>query len=537
MRSTFSGFNIAKSGFFAAQRALDITGHNIANVNTKGYTRQRLEQSASNPLRIPGGEGMIGTGVSTTAIHQLRNEFLDYKYRDESSTLGFWETKADGLDFIESIMNEPSETGISTVIDKLFESFQELSKNPDNLTTRALVRQRAITFTNSINHMYNQLEKMAVDLNFDINSMVNKINTLGDGIAKLNDQIMIAEADGSNANDLRDRRNVLIDDLSKIVDIEVLEVCNSDNPKHSQMVIKIAGKPLVYHKDFTGLEVEPDQKEFAGMEDKKVDFYEIKWADGTKFEDKNISGELKGLLVLRDGEQGDEKGIPYYVKQLNKFVNVFANEINKIHLEGYGLDGLSNPNDPNQGTGRAFFTAGGVETPGDAKIVEASEGEKDNAEYGRWVGDTNGNGDGTSEEFLNINASNIKIAAELEDPNKIAASKERDLLPKDGSIMLDIIELRHKSSMFQEGKPEDFLKSLIGTLGVDAEEASRNALNQEILLHDIENRRQSISGVFQDEELANMVRFQHAYNASARMITTMDEMLDVLINRVGIVGR
>ena len=100
MRSTFSGFNIAKSGFFAAQRALDITGHNIANVNTKGYTRQRLEQTASNPLKISGGEGMIGTGVSTTAIHQLRNEFLDYKYRDESSTSGFWETKADGLSFI-----------------------------------------------------------------------------------------------------------------------------------------------------------------------------------------------------------------------------------------------------------------------------------------------------------------------------------------------------------------------------------------------------------------------------------------------------
>ena len=103
--------------------------------------------------------------------------------------------------------------------------------------------------------------------------------------------------------------------------------------------------------------------------------------------------------------------------------------------------------------------------------------------------------------------------------------------------MLDITGLGHKSSMFREGKPEDFLKSLIGTLGVDAEEASRNALNQEILLHSIENRRLSISGVFQDEELANMVRFQHAFNASARMITTMDEMLDILINRVGIVGR
>lgn len=536
MRSTFSGFNASRSGLFAAQRALDITGHNIANVNTKGYTRQRLEQSASNPIKVPGGQGMLGTGVDTTAIHQLRNDFLDYKYRDESSTLGFWDAKADGLDFIESIMNEPSDTGITTVIDKLFESFQELSKNPDNLTTRALVRQRATAFTNSISHMYNQLEKMAVDLNFDINSMAKKINTYGEQIANLNDQILKSELDGSNANDLRDQRNMLIDDLSKTIDIEILEVRNPDNPKHNKMVIKVAGKPLVYHKDFTGLKVETKQSKFFDEEvDKKIDFYNIEWKDGTSFDFTNIGGELGGLLSLRDGEglkdeDGNpgkfpyrEKGIPYYIKQLNEFVNVFANEINKIHLEGYGLDGKN---------GRAFFTVGGVGTPTDANIEYDANGKIIPGVYVAGVLNT-----GTHDEFWKINASNIKIAAELENPNNIAASKEKDLLPKDGSIMLDIIELRHKTGMFKDGKPEDFIKSLIGTLGVDAEEADRNALNQGILLHEIENRRQSISGVSQDEELADMVKFQHAYNASARMMTTIDEMLDIVINRIGIVGR
>lgn len=539
MRSTFSGLNIARSGFFAAQRALDITGHNIANVNTRGYTRQRLEQSASNPLRIPGGEGMLGTGVTTTAIHQLRNDFLDYKYREESSTFGFWDAKADGLSFIESIINEPSETGIISVIDELFASFEELSKNANNLTIRALVRQRAVTFTNSINHIYSQLEKMATDLNFDVSSAVKQINTLGEGIAKLNDQIMRSEIDGSNANDLRDQRNVLIDDLSRIIDIEVMEIRNPDNPKDAKMVIKIAGKSLVYHSDFTGLEVEPEQKKFAGMEDKLIDFYEVKWADGTDFDATNIGGELAGLLSLRDGEgpdadmedennggkpEGfpyDQKGIPYYIRQLNHFAYVFANEINKIHLEGYGLHDRSPDEEPR----RAFFTANGVATP-EGVTIKYDDGEIK-------INGSAGDGDA----LKNINASNIRIAAEIEDLNNIAASKEKDLLPKDGSIMLDIIALRHKVSMFSEGKPEDFLKSLIGTLGVDAEEANRNTLNQGILLQDIENRRQSVSGVFQDEELANMVRFQHAYNASARMITTMDEMLDVLINRVGIVGR
>ena len=528
MRSTFSGFNTAKSGLFASQRALDITGHNLANVNTRGYSRQRLEQFQSTPLKLAGGQGMLGTGVDTHSINQLRNEFLDYKYRDEASSLGYWETKADGLSYIESIMNEPSDTGISKVIDALFESFQELSKNPDNLTTRSLVRERASAFASSINHMYTQLEKTAVDYNFDVNSMVNTINTYGKQIAALNDQILRFEVDGSNANDLRDQRNVLIDDLSKIVDVEIQEIANPDNPEHKQMVIKIAGKPLVYHKDFTGLKVTSVQNKFFNDEvGKQFDFNEIEWMDGTAFNKSNVGGQLEGLLAMRDGE-GDqtkgfpysEKGIPYYIKELNKFVNVFANEVNNMHLKGYGLDG---------NTGRAFFTANGV-TGKDATIATDADG---NLLYG-----TDGKLDSTTNAiFRNMNASNIKISIDIEDPNHIAASKEKDLIPKDGSIMLDIIALRHKTSMFKEGKPEDFIKSLIGTLGVEAEEADRSAINQAVLVDEIENRRMSVSGVFQDEELANMVKFQHAYNASARMMTTIDEMLDTLINKIGIVGR
>lgn len=520
MRSTFGGFNIARSGLFASQRALDITGHNIANVNTPGYTRQRLEQMASMPMRIPGGQGMLGTGVDTTAIRQIRDEFLDYKFRDEASSLGFWGAKADGLAFIEDIMNEPSDTGINEVINQMFESFQELSKNSDNLTTRSLVRQRATAFTNSVNHMYNQLEKMAKDYNFDIESTVNVINTKGKQIAALNDQIHRAEVSGSSANDLRDQRNLLIDELSQVVDVEIQEVANPDNPKYQQTIIKVAGKPLVYHDDFNGLEMEKTTDHPINDETgKSIEFYNIKWQDGTEFNTENISGELKGLLTMRDGEGGNEKGVPYYIKELNKFVRVFANEVNKIHLEGYGLNG---------NTGMAFFTADGVATNG-ATITPDANGDIFDANGNLLANDPDG--------VFNINASNIRISAEMEDPNNIAASEHPDKLPKDGTKMLEILELRHKQGMFKEGKPEDFIKSLIGNLGVDAEESNRNTLNQQILVDSVHNRRVSMSGVSQDEELSNMVRFQHAYNASARMMTTMDEMLDVIINKVGLVGR
>lgn len=522
MRSTFTGFTTAKSGLFASQRALDITGHNLANVNTKGYSRQRLEQVQSTPLKLAGGQGMLGTGVDTTAIHQLRNEFLDYKYRDEATAFGYWDAKADGLAFIESIMNEPSDTGITKVIDQMFESFHELSKNPNNITTRALVRQRATTFTNSVNHTYNQLEKMVVDYNFEVQSMVKSINTYGEQIARLNDQILRFEVDGSNANDLRDQRNVLIDELSKIVDIDVMEVTNPSTLGHKQMVIKVGGKPLVYHNDFTGLEAKQNlKKPFDGM-DKSIHIYDIEWADGTSFyKSENVDtdvdktgGELGAILTMRDGKDGKNKGVPHYINELNKFVKVFANRINEIHLKGYGLDGEA---------GRAFFTAKGISTPTGAATKDAD---------GRVT-----SVDATVAGLGNINASNIRISLDIEDPNNIAASKEKNLLPNDGSIMLDIVNLRHDQGMFTEGKPEDFIKSLIGTLGVEKEEAGRNADNQAVLLNEIDKKRMSISGVSQDEELANMVKFQHAYNASARMMTTIDEMLDVLINRIGIVGR
>ena len=509
MRSTFLGFNAARSGLFAAQRALDITGHNIANVNTKGYTRQRLEQAASIPMPLPGGQGMLGTGVSTLAIKQLRSEFLDFKYRDEANSEGYWEAKRDGLHFIESIMNEPSDTGITTVIDQLFASFQQLSKpeNADNLTTRALVRQNAITFTNSINHMYDQLENLVRNYNSDVVNIVSSINGHAEQIARLNEQIFRYEVDGSNANDLRDQRNLLIDELSKYVSVEVLEVADSNDHNLGggahvgrKMVLQINGQPLVYHNKAYKLDTDIKEKS-QFFEDIRVDLEinTVRWESGSALNVSGIDGELKALLNLRDGSSGSNKGIPYYIERLNHFTQVFAEEINKIHSQGYGLDG----ND-----GYLFFTANGV----------SSEAARD-------------------EGAPRITAKNISVALDIEDLNKIAAATEKDLLPGDGSNALKLANTRDNLGMFSEGKPEDFLKSLISNLGVDTQEAMRNAANQAILTAQVDMERQRISGVGQDEELSNMIRFQHAYNASARMITTMDEMLDVIINMVGLVGR
>lgn len=504
MRSTFLGFNTATSGLFAAQRALDVTGHNISNVNTPGYTRQRLIQAQSTPMPLTGRQGMLGTGVDSIAIKQLRDEFLDFRYRGEVNSLGYWEVKRDGLYFLEAIFNEPSDSGITTVLDEFFNSFQQLSKpeNANSLSTRNLVRQNAITFANSINSMYNQMEKLVRDLNFDVVTTVEAINGYADQIAQLNEQIFRYEISGSAANDLRDQRNLLIDELSKLVNVEVVEIIdvNDSGNAGKKMVLQINGNPLVYHDRVKKLDASIKEKSsFFGDMGVDLELNIVKWSDGTTLNTSAIKGELKGLLDLRDGTEGNTKGVPYYIERLNHFVKVFAEEVNKVHSAGFGLNGK---------TGIMFFTANGMST---------KEAEKP-----------------TSPQ---INAKNIGVSLDIEDLNNIAAASELDLIPGDGSNALNIANLRNNVGMFKEGKAEDFLTSLISNLGVDSLEAIRNASNQLVLTETVDTERQRISGVSTDEELANMVKFQHAYNASARMITTMDEMLDTIINRIGLVGR
>ncbi len=496
MRSTFTGFNIASSGLFTAQRALDVTGHNISNVNTPGYSRQRLNQAQATPMSIYGGKGMLGTGVDSVSITQYRNEFLDFKYRSEVTTLGYWEAKSQGLQFIEAMFNEPSNTGIATVIDEMFASFQELSKTPESLTTRALVRQRAIAFTNTVNHMYNQMEKMVKDLNFDVNTTVATINGYAEQIADLNSQILRLENDGSHANDLRDRRNYLLDELSKLVNVDVVEMTDVNDKMTKKMVLQINGQPLVYHDRVNKLDASTQK---ASEFDDQVMVTEVRWANGDRIDTRALSGELKALLDLRDGMDGANKGVPYYIEQLNEFVRTFAEEINTVHYGGYGLD---------KQTDIYFFTNDGIKSEDYDPLA------------------------------LKLNAKNIKISYEIDtDRNAIAASSDPNLVPGDGEVALAILNLRHKSDMFSQGKPEDFIKSLVSNLGVDTQEAIRMTANQLFLAEQINNQRQAISGVSIDEEMANMVRFQHAYNAAARMVTTMDEMLDTIIHKVGIVGR
>ena len=515
MRSTFAGLSIASSGLFAAQRALDITGHNISNVNTRGYSRQRLNQAAQDPMSIVGGQGQLGLGVEMQFISQVRDEMLDIKYRTEVNTLGEWEEKYNSISQIEAIFNEPTDTGIRKVMDNFFEGLNSLSKDPSSPTTRAVFIQSAVALAQNFNHMTDNFEKMIRDANEEVESSVRSINSMGSQIARLNEQILEAELDGSRANDLRDARNLLIDDLSKLVDIQVKEVPIS-NGNSSTLSILIQGTPLVNHTDTNVLELETDQdhpmyKDGLDAIPPRTDLStirvsNIKWATGSSLDQTKLGGTIGGQLQQRDGFKDENKGIPYYVRFTSEFAKSFAETINTAHAAGYAL---------------------GATTPSGLDIFESNGG-------------------------ATINAGNIKVnQALLNDPTLLAlggVSGAKD----DNKNAIAMLELRNNKSFISEieynplsgkskivlgeGTPEDVIKTMISTLGVDGQEAKRMFNNQQYLAEEIDSFRMSVSGVSQDEEMSNMIKFQHAYNAAARMITTVDEMIDVIINRMGRVG-
>ncbi len=546
--SSFFGLNIARSGLFASQRALHVTGHNIANANTPGFTRQRLNVVSSNPMTLPGGQGMLGAGVDTQSITQLRDAFLDYKIRQEMTTGGEWSVRAEMLQQIEAIFNEPSESGIRKVLDDFFNSVQQLSKgeDSDDLTVRAELRQRAIALTKTINHMYSQLQDMQQNIDFDVRTTVEQINGYAEQIAALNRQIFFAEMDGSHANDLRDQRNLLIDRLSELVDIEVQDVpIVGSKDGATTLRILINGDPLVDHLDYNQLMLV--QRDTKNNYLDGINLVDVHWVNkktgqaGAKI--RCQSGQLKALLDMRDNIDGTEKGIPYYMDQLNRFTTVFAARFNMQHGQGYGLSGAGNHlsffNLPPMNY--AAYPGMGYEQIDPTSLIGTSDSEiianYEKANPGKTIFRI-----GSDWYAVSIVKGNeIDISDVIKDSlNNIAAASNHyggSGLPGDGSNALKLSELRNDVEMFTWGSPDDYFKSLISNLGVDAQEAIRMTDNQQVLVNQIENSRQSISGVSLDEEMANMVRFQHSYNASARMITTIDEMLDKIINGMGVVGR
>lgn len=557
MPSIFAGLNISKMGLFAQQRALHTISHNVANANTEGYSRQRVDFKATNPDKLPGIYGMLGTGVDVDAAKQIRNEFLDYSFRGENSTLGEYEVYDDILTNVEGILNEPSDASVAKLMDNFYAAFQELNKAPENLTVRALVRQRGIALAEGIQSMTQALKKLQKDTNFELSVAVVDINNYAQQIAALNKQIYNSELTGGVANDIRDQRNLIMDKLSKIVKVDYYE--DSEKRFH----VSINGHEVVNH--FNHDELETVSRETKNNEEDVNDLFDLRWKSGADF--RTSEGMINGILEMRDNMDGSNKGIPYYVDKLNEFVDTLASEINNIHSAGYGLKAT---------TGVNFFTFSDMSTAdyntymkdhglnaGPALDVTASvmvgvavvdpmtdeiaaknsvtireninKLLKNNPDYAKKSVKMI---DGKYYLTDRLKADTISISSDIDkDLNKIAAADNSNSIPGNGKNALKINASRSNVRLFDWGSPDDFVKSLVANLAVDKQEATRIFKNQTVLIGQVTVEKDSYSGVSLDEEMSDMIRFQQAYSANARMLTTFDEMIDTVVNKMGLVGR
>ncbi|GAB2545201.1 flagellar hook-associated protein FlgK [Gracilibacillus alcaliphilus] len=549
---TFNGLQMAKRALHTQQAALYTTGHNIANANTKGYTRQRVNMEATAPYPAIGRNqaqipGQIGGGVAAGSIERIRDSFVDKQYRQENNKVGYYQSRADMMSKMEAILNEPSEQGLGKVISEFWQSLQELSAHPEHSGARAVVKERANAVADAFHHIHTSLQQVRDNLRTEIDVDGTKVNSLVDQINQLNAQIANIEPHGYLPNDLYDERDRLIDELSQYVDIKVDYRKSTGGPSPlAEGIVTISlitdqnniengnGDPIKLVDGSLG--IKPGSEEavkhvFSAFDDNNnVQAFFFASPDPTLSKEEqladlvadygnqvhiyadnfDVQGKLKSLMegagylsgFEYGGAAGEAKGTyNQMLDDLDKFVAAFVTEFNAVHRQGFTLE--SDENGPMQGgdffTGTTAATiAVSDEIDGNPDLIAAS---KSGAE-----------GDGShASELANIYSKRVEnyLSYDPNDPDQL-----------DAKVSL-----------------KSFFEGLIGEMGVNAEEANRMRNNSEILRQQVEETRHSISSVSLDEEMTNLIQFQHAYNAAARSMTAVDEMLDRIINNMGLVGR
>ncbi|HSH37045.1 flagellar hook-associated protein FlgK [Schnuerera sp.] len=477
---SFGGLYISISGINANKKALDTVSHNIANVDNPNYVRQSAIHAESRYSTNIITRYQMGSGVDVQQIRQIRDEFLDAKLRREMATFGYYNTKSEILNEIEVIFNEITSSGLQNVMDDFWDGWSELYKEPDSLTIRGLLHEKAVALTTTVNHISVQLDNLQFNLNKEMLNKSEEVNSLLEEVSEWNKKIKLAEGYGPHisANDYRDERNAALDRLSELIPIDYHE------NKYGEVVVTLNGRDLINGDYFNPIDVQLNEKGHG----------EIYWTDTGNPIDLKGLGELGGYIDARD------KVVVEYRERLNVLVGTIANSINDVHQQGTGLD---------NSTGVKFF-----------------DFEEDDP------------------------AATIKVNPELEDFNKIAAGKTG--AKGDGDIAKEILGLREEllfnDYTFDEytgpadGEDgtmtiDNFYRDLILSLSLEREQARDMVLNQVMLINQIDGRRQEISSVSLDEEMANMLKYQHSYVANSRVINAIDEMIETIINRLGIVGR
>jgi flagellar hook-associated protein 1 FlgK len=562
MTDIYGVLSIGNKALAAQQKGIYVTGNNIANINTPGYTRQRLNMS--NDFPVDSSIGPLGTGVRAIEVERIYQRFLGVQINNETQSLGKWEANKDMLERVEMILDESEGYGLSQVMSEFFNAWQDLANNPSGPVERSVLAAKSEMLAMTFAKNYQDLQTVQRDIDTMISGSVEEVNLLSEKIVSLNQKIIQMESGGDTANDYRDQRDLLLNELSELIAINSFETAGGG------VTVSVgSGQPLVEGTNAYRLST---QVNAFGHQN-------IVWVDAANntvdITDTISSGKIKGWLNARDLD------IRNYLSRLDTLAQRLMEEVNTLHASGYGLDGS---------TGNDFFT-GAAAASGvldSALTVTAEEGGAGNIAIMLLDGGTAGSetvttdpvtGDiriaiedgvstqaqiaaalqahsgiasvaasapaavwnlGSGTDTVTLSGGSSAAAMQVNpaivlDDQLIAAAESFDTIPGDkpGDNGNAIAIANLKTSMTMKGNTSTFgayYESYIGEVGNAVQQADSYYSHQDQMVSQLGNYRESISGVSIDEEMVNLVKFQNAYQAAAKLISTADEMMQTVLN-------
>ena len=624
MSSSFSGIEIGKRSLLVQSQSINTAGHNISNADTEGYSRQRINITSFSPLYRPDltraeTPGQIGQGATVQNIERVKDEFLEKRIVAQSNQESYWKTRDEYYVMIEGVYNEPADISIRTNMDKFWQSWQELSLYPESKTARQAIVTRGETLVNSIQQRHNSLAGIGNIINGDIEATVEQVNSYTSQIAQLNIEIEKSKAMGDNPNDLLDRRDLLTEKLSSLINV------TSDNRDSDEFMIHVDGKILVQGGKARSFDLETVTD--------GTGYSKVVWSDTD--EDATFSGGSLGALIeLRDKDLRSElqsldtmtmnfvdlvndvhrnavganntTGLDFFVEQpfvTNALGNYDRNGdgvedtsmifrmtgSNQLKLQDQvGIEGVITLSGKDGNVEVPYFPTDTVETvitrindsnsevkayldKNNELVLKATTSEdssnpdfviryvEDSGHFlAGYAGILNGSGVENAYSFDTANAvenltgnTQFSVAPVLNPSGYITINPaiKNDVLSVaasypdvagfaesgDGRAANDIASLRNSSVMIGENKTfDDYFAESVTNVALKGEQAQLNYESQVAVMSDLRAMRDSISGVNIDEELADIIKFQHGYNAAAKFITVVDELLDTVINRLGV---
>lgn len=622
MANSFAGIELGKRSIIAHTQQIQTAGHNISNADTEGYTRQRVQVKSFDPLYRPDlsraqTAGQIGQGTSVESINRLRDELLDQRIVAQSNQETYWGTREKYYTMIEQIYNEPNDISVRSNMDKFWQSWQELSLYPESQSARYAVVTRGESLAESVTQRYKSLTGIATLIDGDIESVVRQVNDYAKQIAQVNSEIALSKALGDNPNDLLDRRDLLVEKLSELVNI------TSDNRDSDEFMVHIDGQILVQGSVSRGFSVSPDPLNSG--------YGKVIWSD-TKNEAVITGGSLGALIELRDVDIRGE------IQSLNTMALNFSDLVNDVHRAGIGTNNVTgldffvqhpfvadvrgnydrdgdgtedssylfrftgtNVLDPQQKVGlEGVMTLSGknanIQVPyhptdtieavinrindsdGEVKayldrdnhlVLKASAAQdSSNPDFvirhvedsGLFLAGYSGillaSGEEGAYDFNQANAADslsasFAVSPVLNPAGYIAVNQQLkgDVMSVaagfpdstgasvagDGRAAVEIASIRNSSVMIGKSRTfDDYFAVTVTNAGLKGEQAENMLLSQNAIMNDLRDLRDSISGVNIDEELADIIKFQHGYNAAAKYVSVIDELLDTIINRMGV---